>query len=425
MEWDDFIGVAFMLASIFGLVFLWFHVRRAQRRSQQLESIPLGERVAAPGTRSCALCGNDLSAEHLRVAGIHICDACAIGDFGDRLAPRGLRVQDIRTLSYPREGTVGGTNREIRGAIKRNFDASAFFMREGLMARALNVGSTEMQTGDPGFDDFVYIDAKRTTTLAALLRNPELRAAIRHSLIQAEAGFTVEGNRICFLANSDSEERRARIRCCTAVVLHFIERALSEGAIPCTEVDGRSPDLASLLEHAPTTVARLFISYATIDDLRDVRALHDCQPEDKPLTGLWVYRCAVRGSLAELSAMRSLTFLAFEDVAGLTDLTAVGALSGLEELRIVRCAATDVAPLSRLSNLRELTLEGTPVQDLSPLGGLTSLRELNLRSTKVEDLSPLAALKQLEVLRTLGSLVSTEQFQRLRQALPTLDIDSH
>jgi hypothetical protein len=58
----------------------------------------------------------------------------------------------------------------------------------------------------------------------------------------------------------------------------------------------------------------------------------------------------------------------------------------------------DISALSALTNLEELDLSDNRIGDLSPLSGLMRLRTLNLSNNKVSDVSPLMALTWLQEL---------------------------
>ena len=73
--------------------------------------------------------------------------------------------------------------------------------------------------------------------------------------------------------------------------------------------------------------------------------------------------------------------------------------------------------------VRIVVLDDTKVSDLSLLADLKNLDVLGLASTRVSDLSPLAELKNLKRLWLSDSLVSEEQVQELRLALPNCEIE--
>jgi hypothetical protein len=68
----------------------------------------------------------------------------------------------------------------------------ASFCKEGISRKLIKLFKKELQTGDPVFDDAVYITTDTTDATAAWLANETVRAAILE-LIQAEATIEVSG----------------------------------------------------------------------------------------------------------------------------------------------------------------------------------------------------------------------------------------
>jgi internalin A len=83
---------------------------------------------------------------------------------------------------------------------------------------------------------------------------------------------------------------------------------------------------------------------------------------------------------------------------GVTDLSPLSGLAGLQSLSLRRTGVTDLSPLSGLAGLQSLSLWSTGVTDLSPLSGLAGLQSLDLSRTGVTDLSPLSGLAGLQSL---------------------------
>ncbi len=87
-----------------------------------------------------------------------------------------------------------------------------------------------------------------------------------------------------------------------------------------------------------------------------------------------------------------------EKRSGLTDLTPLAVLTGLQKLDVSGTGISDLAPLAGLADLQELNVSGTRVVDLYPLARLKKLRMLNLRRTLAFDLRALADLEGLQSL---------------------------
>ena len=82
-------------------------------------------------------------------------------------------------------------------------------------------------------------------------------------------------------------------------------------------------------------------------------------------------------------------------------LTDLGPLSGLTNLRCLELnenQIVDISALSALTNLTELNLSENEIADLTPLGSLTNLTRLDLDRNQINDVSILANLTNLELL---------------------------
>ena len=89
----------------------------------------------------------------------------------------------------------------------------------------------------------------------------------------------------------------------------------------------------------------------------------------------------------------------------LSELSALGALTGVRELNLAHNAVADLAPLSALTGLRVLDLSSNAIADLTPLAALTGLKRLNLSGNRIADVSALSGLTGLEVLLLDGNRV--------------------
>ncbi len=101
-------------------------------------------------------------------------------------------------------------------------------------------------------------------------------------------------------------------------------------------------------------------------------------------------------------------------------LEAVAALPALRTLNLNSCGVTDVTNLKSLSGLQSLDLGSNTVSDIKPLARCTSLQTLNLSGNGISDISPLTALKNLQSLdlsynapTTLAPLAQCAELRRL------------
>lgn len=94
----------------------------------------------------------------------------------------------------------------------------------------------------------------------------------------------------------------------------------------------------------------------------------------------------------------------------------------LGRLDISGTKITDITPLGKCAELTSLDLAETDIADLGPLATCAKLRSLDITKTKVTDLTPLAKLPNLAGLK-VSPTVSQEQIDKLKAALPKLDVD--
>ena len=127
----------------------------------------------------------------------------------------------------------------------------------------------------------------------------------------------------------------------------------------------------------------------------------DLYPED--LARVVALSLRSRG-LSDLSDLAMLTGLESLDLGDntLSDLSPLAGLTGLQTLRldggynVARVSVTDISPLSNLTALRELSLRGNRVTDAGPLAGLTGLEWLDLGYNDLRDITPLGGLTRLK-----------------------------
>lgn len=135
-------------------------------------------------------------------------------------------------------------------------------------------------------------------------------------------------------------------------------------------------------------VTALMISYSDFDDLSEIAEMDQ-------LIELHIGWTDV-SDLSLLRAFPNLRLLHAQQLAEGADLSAIGQLSGLEELGVGNRSTTDIGFVSGLHSLRALDISGTDVSDLSPLEGLRKLERLDLGWIPVTDLGPLMRLPNLK-----------------------------
>ena len=131
--------------------------------------------------------------------------------------------------------------------------------------------------------------------------------------------------------------------------------------------------------------------------------------------------------LAALLAERPAASLVRLDLPdrGLTDISALAGLTGLEVLDLHGNALADVWPLAGLANLRRLDLSENRIEDVSALAGLAGLEVLLLDGNRVADVLPLALLARLARLDLSGNRVSDVALLAELRSLVRLDLSAN
>ena len=110
---------------------------------------------------------------------------------------------------------------------------------------------------------------------------------------------------------------------------------------------------------------------------------------------------------------------------GLTDVSALAGLTGLEVLDLNGNALADVWPLAGLVNLRRLDLSANRIEDVSALAGLAELEVLLLDGNRVADVLPLALLPRLARLDLSGNRVADAVLLAELRSLARLDLSGN
>jgi Leucine-rich repeat (LRR) protein len=123
-------------------------------------------------------------------------------------------------------------------------------------------------------------------------------------------------------------------------------------------------------------------------------------------------------NLGPLNRMENLKTLRIGQTP-INDLTPIRNLTKLEILDASGTMLTDLSPLQYFSSLKELNIGGTLVTDLTPIAGISSLERLNLNNTQISDFEKIKGLNALKDLRIAGSNISDLGFV---QSLSNLEI---
>ena len=110
---------------------------------------------------------------------------------------------------------------------------------------------------------------------------------------------------------------------------------------------------------------------------------------------------------------------------GLTDISALAGLTGLEVLDLHGNELADVWPLAGLANLRRLDLSANRIEDVSALAGLADLEVLLLDGNRVADVLPLALLPRLARLDLSGNRLADAVLLAELRSLARLDLSGN
>ncbi len=386
---------------------------------------------------TCDLCGSSLDGTDGRTAaGLRLCSPCNAGTFHDRLADRGLRLECLGKHYYSHDGFVGSLGSNAEGAVPYELGLTGHFSTEDIFSKVGKWFSKELQVGDSGFDEAIYIKTDDPDALGEALTSEGLRAAIRYAVETVGEPVVLDGNKVTFEATDMLVEEFPPALRAVALILHHLEQIALQRGLPRRPELAVYPDLRETIDHLRTcaTVGQkrywpkgLVLTSATLDSLKAVGHAHDLMVNSgQPMIFLRIIDShLISGDAGPLSTMSRLQELVLDGVPTVRVLPPLARLTELEDLRICRCAVTDLSPLAGLPSLTELWLRGTPVSDLRPLGGIRTLEKLDLRGTRVTDLSPLAQLPKLKMLWIQGLDAPAEQVHALRASLPALELDPY
>ena len=171
------------------------------------------------------------------------------------------------------------------------------------------------------------------------------------------------------------------------------------------ELEGRSSALETLLSLPSLSTLRL--RSAGLTDLTTV----------SELTGVQTLQLTFNGNLRDLTPLANME--------NLRRLTVVGSYRSSDPWDLTAAdALSDISPLSALENLTYLSLDYNGISDLSALSALANLEELFLKHNNISDVSPLVGLTGLTKLRLLGNPVANASaLYPLTQQDTPVDID--
>ena len=149
-----------------------------------------------------------------------------------------------------------------------------------------------------------------------------------------------------------------------------------------------------------------------------VAELGEILPQLPKLEELYIGADMTVRDLSFLQQVNGLKILTI--TCGMEDISGIGRMPDLEEVRFGTGNIVNISPLQDLKNLRVLTIANNKVEDLSPLESMINLERINLANNNISDISPLLGLKHLNVIDIFENPVceDEEQMQLLRDTFP-------
>ena len=166
-------------------------------------------------------------------------------------------------------------------------------------------------------------------------------------------------------------------------------------------IERRTRELLGKPQGAITKEDVLAITEFSLDDPEDVVC-------EKPFLDLQWYRnlesvtlrdCGVKSleGAEALTALKTLSvYNILSDVSTATDISAVGSLTQLEELRLNKNKISDISPLKNCSNLKVVFLGRNNIMDICPLKNCRKLKEVFLSNNNITFIGTLKYCQNLE-----------------------------
>jgi internalin A len=123
------------------------------------------------------------------------------------------------------------------------------------------------------------------------------------------------------------------------------------------------------------------------EDVRDLSVLRGRCDE---------YYCIV--SLEGIQCLSSLQELYLYEHHGISDISPLSTLTGLEKVRLANNYIVDISPLSKSTLITELDISENEIVSVSPLTDLVNLEKLNISFNQITDVSSLEGMTVLQIL---------------------------
>ena len=240
----------------------------------------------------------------------------------ERIAGRGIRLQGLSYASHRAGASQGAISRLVSGDVPFALGLDARFSYEGLTSRIRKWFKSELQTGDPPFDERMYIETTDSALLGALLKSPPLRTAILELMEGTGGWLQISGQRCSIEAVSLSATTLPPAVALLADLLEALTDA-ARGAHIAPRSAPPYPDLSTRIANLQLDVSdtrfwpkALFLTSTIIDSFEDILRMDELATgQSRRLEVLRFDGCYLRGDdIARLQSLKSLREL---DLGGL------------------------------------------------------------------------------------------------------------
>lgn len=125
--------------------------------------------------------------------------------------------------------------------------------------------------------------------------------------------------------------------------------------------------------------------------------------------------------LNSLPNLKTLTELSFTEMP-VANLLSVIKFDGLKKLNFSNTAIDDLKPLATMASIEELNCSGTNIKRFTGIENLVNLRRLDCSNTKVFKFDRLLELKKLESVICFNTSLRANDIQKLKEALPKVEV---
>jgi len=174
---------------------------------------------------TCALCGAGLTGDTThRVATLDLCAVCGLGDPAPKLAERGI---EMASRSWSEVHGSGNTRHtvmlaEVVGRVSQPLSYAVTFSRETLTHRITKLFRSELQAGDPLFDDAIWVETRDEAAVSELLPIEAFQTAVME-LVGECAPVVIENGTLRVTTSASSTLNELPLLAPAAIILHVMD----------------------------------------------------------------------------------------------------------------------------------------------------------------------------------------------------------